>query len=473
MNFGTGQLKNALASFSFKVFSFLPITGILLAQKAFALDSNLEAIRTEWFAIYGDIFQKFAFTAVSAYLLTQNRHVRSFFEKPATQQKITSQKLIIISILIGLGIAGIAIGYFRDGESDWSFLDLGLVFTVITGLLMGIRVGLGAGLISALARLLFGVMRSRYFFILIGAGMVAGFFAARSQQKLPSRKNAVFAGVLASFFQGLLIHGPLWRSNGVGVTFEIIFALAVIESLCVYIFIAIVFGVMERERRKKLEKLLPEMKLKFLQAQINPHFLFNTLNTIAAICSREKAEQARDLVVKLSNYFRRIVKREDEWVTLEEELEHVKSYLDIEKARYQQALQVKNDIQLGKRGLRTYIPILIIQPLVENAIRHGIVTKPGGGRLEICARENEKTVEVIIRDNGAGIPPAVLKKIESENGLLLNTDENREGSGVGLRNINQRLQYQFGPEYRLEIHSEVGVGTTVKFKLPIEHQKGD
>jgi len=306
--------------------------------------------------------------------------------------------------------------------------------------------------------------------VLVGAGLIGGVITA-ALNKSVGRRNAMLAGACAGMLHGVTVYFPLLNQMPFTVLMEIIISLAVLEMLAVYAFVALMLGFLGDERRKKLEKLLPEMKLKFLQAQINPHFLFNALNTIAAVCSRERAEQARSLVVKLSNYFRRIVKREDEWVSLQEEFEHIDSYLEIEKARYQNALEVRKDIALSPQGQHTQIPILIIQPLVENAIRHGIAQKSGGGVLEIIAWENGKRVEIMIRDNGVGIPPERLKQIESSNYKALSANGVEQGSGIGLRNINERLQYQFGSACKLKIQSEVGKGTVIQLHFPLNYER--
>ncbi|MBI4387629.1 MAG: histidine kinase [Candidatus Omnitrophica bacterium] len=427
-----------------------------------------EAVQVRWLEIYGDLLQKFAMLLIVSYFLMRARNFRNLFmrthrEERVPQLLISGTALTLISILAG------GLGYLRYGESDWAFLDLQLIFVTISGLVGGMSLGIFSGVVGGVFRLFLGAGHGSYFLILIGAGLIGAAFSVIGRDRMLARKIALLAGISVGLFHGLVTYLPIAKYLSFGMATSIIFSLAVLESLCVYVFVALAQGLIREEERRTLEKLLPEMKLKFLQAQINPHFLFNALNTIAAICSREQAEQARNLVVKLSNYFRRIVKREDEFVSLEEEFEHIDSYLEIEKARYQDSLKIRKEIQLGSKGFQTQIPVLILQPIVENAIRHGLALKSGGGVLEISARENAKYVEITVKDTGVGISQEYLRNIKLKKPKSNQPSEEGKGSGIGLWNINERLKYQFGIDSELKIESEIGQGTSVRFRIPIEN----
>jgi len=428
-----------------------------------------ERIRIEWLEVYGDIFRKFAFIILTAYFLIRLKRFRDIFTRHEPHE-IRKQRLLLLFVFFTLGAVSAGLGFIRYGESDWHFLDLQLVYTTLCGLIGGSVTGGICGLLGGLFRLFLKAGNLSYFFILAGAGLIGGWIARVKVPIAPARRTALLAGLVVGTFHGLVAYAPLWRSMGFSVVNGVIFSLVALETLSVYIFVAVALGVIADQRRKKLEKLLPEMKLKFLQAQINPHFLFNALNTIAAICSREKAEQARHLIVKLSNYFRRIVKREDEWVSLEEELKHIDSYLELEKARYQDGLQIEKEVNLSKKGLHAELPILILQPIVENAIKHGLAAKSGGGLLKISAWENGENVEIQVRDDGVGIQADKLNEIRMAEAQKPQ-NPGSEGSGIGLRNIGERLRYQFGPGYRLQIESEIGKGTTIQFKIPLEREE--
>ncbi|MFZ5642698.1 MAG: ATP-binding protein [Bacillota bacterium] len=192
----------------------------------------------------------------------------------------------------------------------------------------------------------------------------------------------------------------------------------------------------------------------FMQAQINPHFLYNTLNTISSFCDTDP-EHARKLIDDFSNYLRQSFdfKNLEMFVLVEREISLVNSYVEIEKARFGHRLKVEFDID---DTVKTPIPSLSVQPLVENAIRHGLRKKGGGGTVVISVRNNAEGVLVSVADDGSGIPADRL-------GMLLTPET---GQGVGLWNIDRRLRRLFGKG--LTIESETGKGTRVMFTIPTE-----
>lgn len=202
---------------------------------------------------------------------------------------------------------------------------------------------------------------------------------------------------------------------------------------------------------------LAEAELKALRAQMSPHFLFNTLNSIAALV-RVDAEQARELIVDFANFFRRTLKHHGQFVTLAEELDYVAHYVRFETVRFGDQLAVSYD--LAPKTELVLLPILTIQPLVENAIEHGVAKKIGGGQVWIKTRTvSDGDVEITVEDNGAGISPETLVRITAGN-------TPGKGLGMALSNINERLQKIFGPDYQLKIESDVEAGTKVSFRVP-------
>jgi len=191
----------------------------------------------------------------------------------------------------------------------------------------------------------------------------------------------------------------------------------------------------------------------FLQAQIKPHFLFNVLNTISYFCDTDP-EKAGVLINELANYLRQSFdfKNLDMFVPLEKEISLVNSYLEIEKARFGEELTVEFNID---HNIHTDIPPLSIQPLVENAIRHGLRKKSGRGTVSISVQPASEGVTVTVSDNGRGISADRLDK-------LLGPDNQ---TGVGLRNIDARLKRLYGKG--LSIRSEVGKGTVISFTIPL------
>lgn len=204
--------------------------------------------------------------------------------------------------------------------------------------------------------------------------------------------------------------------------------------------------------------LLDRAEIKRLQAQINPHFLFNSLNTIASFC-RSNSQRARQLLLELSIYLRRNIKDKRTYITLDDELEQIKSYLAIEHARFGDRIQFEMDIDPDTKDC--LMPPLILQPLVENAVKHGISCKEEGGKLWVRASRRQGELYIHVKDDGVGMSEQAIEMIYKKSGLEpLN-------SSMGLRNVNQRLEHIFGPDSRIKIDSRKMEGTTVSFKLPM------
>lgn len=200
-------------------------------------------------------------------------------------------------------------------------------------------------------------------------------------------------------------------------------------------------------------KLAANAELRALQSQINPHFLFNTLNTITSLV-RTQPNLARELLLKLASLFRYTLRKTGQNISLKEELEQMNAYLTIEKARHGDKLKVKEEVD--ESLLSVLIPSLVIQPLVENAIKHGLQPKEAGGTIQITVKTVGQDVHIVICDDGVGID------LECHHPL-----RNRSGGGIGLLNVHERLQGLFGQEYGLTIESELGQGTTITMKVPL------
>ncbi|BHH82212.1 LytS/YhcK type 5TM receptor domain-containing protein [Desulforhopalus sp. 52FAK] len=214
---------------------------------------------------------------------------------------------------------------------------------------------------------------------------------------------------------------------------------------------------LELEDIQVKDKLLAHAEIKHLQAQINPHFLFNSLNTIASFC-RTTPEKARELILDLSLYMRKNLDSSRGYIPLSSELEQIQSYLAIEKARFGDLIQVNIDVEPGCEDWP--IPSLIIQPLVENAIKHGIRSREGGGSIALTIYRNMDVLEVTVEDDGVGIAENNL------NTLLTRKNLESHSEGVGLRNSNCRLEQIYGPEFAMEIVSSPNRGTTISFRIP-------
>lgn len=210
----------------------------------------------------------------------------------------------------------------------------------------------------------------------------------------------------------------------------------------------------QKIREQEFSKLAAEAELRALRAQINPHFLFNALTTIGYLINTAP-EKALATLLKLTSLLRRVLKSSGEFSTLDDEITLVESYLEIERARFEERLSVEIDVPQDLRNLR--VPTLILQPLVENAVKHGISKAKSGGTVKISARlENEKNevfLKLKVSDSGAGV----------------NSDEMMENrrKSVGLNNIEQRLISYYGASAALNISSEIGRGTAAEIKFPV------
>ena len=213
----------------------------------------------------------------------------------------------------------------------------------------------------------------------------------------------------------------------------------------------------ELEDIQTKDQLLAHTKIKHLQAQINPHFLFNSLNTIASFC-RTDPDKSRELILDLSSYMRKSLDSSRGFIKLSEELEQTKAYLAIEQARFGDRITVEIDVK--KECEQWPIPPLIIQPLVENSIKHGILSSEKNGRIKIIISKNKNLLEVSIADDGAGMNQ---EQIDS---IFIKKEIESQNEGVGLVNTNLRLEQIYGPDYRLKIKSSPGNGMTIDFKIP-------
>ncbi|NRS19373.1 sensor histidine kinase [Brevibacillus sp. HB1.4B] len=216
---------------------------------------------------------------------------------------------------------------------------------------------------------------------------------------------------------------------------------------------------LELAELEKQSRLLADAEIRALHAQINPHFLFNALNTIVSFI-RFRPEQARELLIHLGEYFRRNLHDSGGYVSLARELEHIEAYLAIERARFGDKLHVEYDIEEGIE--RFTVPGLILQPLVENAVKHGLLPKREGGTVVIRARRKEKQiVELTVADNGVGM------EVDPFKPALAEKSAGRQLSGIGLANVKSRLQSIYGEPYGIVIESKSGSGTTCTIQLPI------
>ncbi|MDD3311315.1 LytS/YhcK type 5TM receptor domain-containing protein [Pseudodesulfovibrio sp.] len=220
---------------------------------------------------------------------------------------------------------------------------------------------------------------------------------------------------------------------------------------------------LELEDLRIKERMLAHAEIRRLQAQINPHFLFNSLNTIGSFC-RTNAEKARELLLDLSFYMRKSLDSSRGFIPLSDELEQVRSYLAIEQARFGHRIDVHLDIEGGCADWP--IPPLIIQPLVENSIKHGILGSKSGGSVEVRATLAGDRLHIRVTDNGRGMDKAQVHALLDKNGPTGRPGLDTCRAGIGIRNCASRLEQIYGPDCQLDIDSTPGKGTRISFSIP-------
>ncbi|HLH19566.1 MAG TPA: histidine kinase [Bryobacteraceae bacterium] len=211
-----------------------------------------------------------------------------------------------------------------------------------------------------------------------------------------------------------------------------------------------IWNSMRNEKKlEEQERLLAEARLAALTSQINPHFLFNTLNSVSSLI-RTNPDQARLMVGKLSAVLRRLLRKHEHFSTLRDELSFIEDYLSIEVMRFGDKLVFEKDV--AEDTLDMLVPSMLLQPLVENCIKHGLSSKVEGGTIRIRTRRAEAKLSVLVEDDGTGIA-------ESKLATLLDR-------GIGVSNVNERLKVLFGNQYRMWIDSQAGHGTRIQIEVP-------
>lgn len=229
-----------------------------------------------------------------------------------------------------------------------------------------------------------------------------------------------------------------------------VFAASAVTSLFVVSLPIRIWNSFRAERQLETERArLTEARLAALTNQINPHFLFNTLNSIATLI-RVDPPLARNMIYKLSSILRRLLRKTESFSSLREEIGFIDDYLAIEMVRFGDKLRFQKQIE--ENTLDCAVPSMILQPIIENSIKHGLSKKVEGGTISLRAWSEDQRLHILIADDGVGIVPERLESIYQR--------------GIGISNVNERLRVLFGSRFRLEIESQPGKGTSTKIELP-------
>ena len=406
--------------------------------------------------------------AIAGVLITSNFFKRLIFLDTRNTRENWQFALIFGLLLTGGTAVRVLVGY--EG------MDLSLSGAFLVGLLGGMVPGSAVGFFVSLPAVLRGEWGALPFTVLCGflGGLIRArtanraeywnfspFFInniARSWRVLVAERRLDSRAVITLTLVALEVARTL-AGNRAPVFLFVFHPDHFWVTLCVWLTTLVCVGIpLKIWNNTRVEALLEEQRSAAVQArfdalrsQINPHFLFNTLNAATSLIWSEP-EKARWILVKLSNILRRLLRGGEDFVPLSREIEFVEDYLSLEVARFgPEKLKVEKD--LDPRTLDVPVPSMVLQPIVENAVRHGISPKVGGGVVRLEASRNGEVLRVTVRDNGLGFK-----------------ETGREG--IGLRNDRERLRVAYGQRASIEITSAPGQGTSIMISMPVERGEG-
>ncbi len=429
--------------------------------------------------IFVTLLIKLGVIASLASFIARFAHFRRliFLEERNPKQKLLFAALLGVPFMMGVlarllthGFAGTQLA------SGYPGADLSLEGTVLAGLLGGTIVGLVVGMMVSLPAVLIG-----HEALAAPMAVLYAVVAGTARWVCPDKEEI---WKFSPFIDLSLYRSIKQRFKQPGLDWQVLFSLICVMlevsritfgrmwssklfyldsphfGIKILIVLATLIGVglplriwnstrMQRKLEEQ-ERLLMEARMEALVSQINPHFLFNTLNTVSSLI-RFDPDTARTLLLKLSNILRRRLKSQVHFVPLKQELDFVDDYLDIEVVRFgRDKLQIRKEVD--PEALDAFVPSMILQPLVENAIRHGIAPKVEGGTIILRIRRAKGRLMVAVIDDGVGIPMEKRHEIYD--------------SGIGISNVRERLRVLYGELSSLKIESTLGRGTTIRFEIP-------
>lgn len=392
---------------------------------------------------------------VAATLLTEMRPLRAIMK----QQDRSIPNQLLLGLMFGLlSIASTYTGLSFQG----AIVNTRTISTLAAGLMCGPLTGVSAGMVSGLHRYFYhpGGFTS----LACGLGTfsfgVLGAVCHRWFSRLRTRRPLFLVGltVAAELVQCVIILAVARPfADAVALEKAILIPKIAVNSLGLVVFSAVMDRMnrsllLEQLEAQRQVELRQQAELRALQSQINPHFLFNALNTISALCLTDP-NRARETILVLANYFRQTLTINEPFVTLEQELANVDSYLFLTEARFENAIHVTRDLPDDLTRLR--LPPLILQPIVENAVRHGFVAVDDR-RVHIQIRQDETRAYVQVSDQGRGFPAEVLSRLQDPD----------DPAYTGLFNVRKRLRSIYGDQCPFTIDSSPS-GSTVAFSIPL------
>lgn len=391
------------------------------------------------------------------------------------ETRTLNQRLALSLWLGGVFAAGVTT---RLMSKNYQAADLGLEGSLLAGLLGGYVTGLLSGVLISVPAFFWGEHLTLP--LLAGVGVLGGllrdlapqpeeiwrfspffdlsiyrFFTERKNHRRTAFHLMLVAAILYAEFlrQTLgqfsnhslfrLVQGwarPHWLTY---------IALYAVTLFAVAIPLKIWNSVRTEKKLEEQERLLVEARLAALTSQINPHFLFNTLNSVSSLI-RTNPNQARVMVFKLSKVLRRLLRKHENFSALRDELNFIEDYLSIEVVRFGDKLRFEKNA--ADDTLDMLVPSMLLQPLVENSIKHGLSNKVEGGTIRIRTYRSEAKLHLLVEDDGVGIPETKLATLLEQ--------------GIGVSNVNERLKVLFGNQYRMWIDSQPDGGTRVQIEMP-------
>jgi two-component system LytT family sensor kinase len=391
------------------------------------------------------------------------------------EERTLEQRFWLALWFVAMFAPGVAI---RAITGSYPALDLGLEGSLLAGITGGYFCGWLAGMLIAVPAMAHREFLSLFFFALagLGGGLLRDSASDREdiwrfspfpdvnfyrifQPGRDLRSALLHAGFTAGvftveFLRELLAHlfpppARLFAVGHWGDSLPMQAALYASTYFCITLPLKVWNNTRNEAKLEDQERLLMQARLEALSSQINPHFLFNTLNSVSTLI-RTNPEEARTMVVKLSRILRRRLRNQEHFAPLRDELEFIDDYLAIELVRFGDKLRVEKHIGPGASDM--LVPSMLLQPLVENSIRHGLSGKVEGGTITLRARMDGGRLLLEIEDDGVGIPEAQLS------GIL--------NKGIGVSNVKERLKVLYNQDYRMLIDSQPGRGTRIEIELP-------
>lgn len=390
------------------------------------------------------------------------------------EERTLAQRVRLSLWFIALFLPGVAIRVVT--RTNYSALDLGLEGSLLAGITGGYVCGLITGIIVAIPAMFNGEVASLPFFAIVGVGGGLLRDSASDREDIwrfspfpdvnvfrifqPGRElrsallHAYFSlGVVAVEFLRQLLGRwtppKLFTLASWGDPWPLLAGLYISTYFCITIPLKVWNSTRNEGKLEEQQRLLMQARLEALASQINPHFLFNTLNSISSLI-RINPEQARTMVTRLARIMRQRLRSQEHFTPLREELDFIEDYLSIELVRFGDKLRVVKHIDPQASDM--LVPSMLLQPLVENCIKHGISGKIGGGSITLRARCLADRLVVEVEDDGVGIPEAELSNILEK--------------GIGVSNVKERLKVLYNQDYRMLIDSQPGRGTRIEIELP-------